>query len=66
MKQKIAIDIDEKLLTQAMTLSGAATKSAATEMALQAFVARQKRGNMKLPFGKGKWEGDLNNMRTHY
>lgn len=53
------IDIDEKLLSQAMKASGAATKRAAVEAALRLTVRLKAQEGILKWFGKVQWEGDL-------
>jgi Arc/MetJ family transcription regulator len=58
------IDIDEKLIEEAMELSGLKTKKAVVEEALKAIVnERQRRKALANLWGMG-WEGDLDEMRT--
>lgn len=57
------IDIDDKLMSQAMTATGAATKKAAVEAALRKVVALRKQEGIGKWFGKIPWEGDLAAMR---
>jgi len=63
MKQKMTLEIDEKLLAEAMNLSGITTTENTIEMALLALVAEQKRQNMNAVFGRVKWEANLKKMR---
>ncbi len=57
------IDIDDKLMKQAMKATGAPTKKAAVETALRAVVRLQKQEAIGKWFGKVQWEGDLDAMR---
>lgn len=57
------IDIDDKLMKQAMKATGATTKKAAVETALLRVVQLKKQAKMRELFGKVQWEGDLNEMR---
>ncbi|WP_263380438.1 type II toxin-antitoxin system VapB family antitoxin [Granulicella paludicola] len=52
------IEIDDLLMKQAMKASGAKTKKAAVEEALQMFVRIKGQGEIRKLFGKVKWEGD--------
>lgn len=57
------IDIDEKLLTKAMKVTGSTTKKATVEEALRRVVqAYERRKAIKDLRGIG-WEGDLEKMR---
>ena len=58
------IEIDDKLMEDALRVSGAKTKREAVELGLKTLVqlrAQEKARELK---GKIKWEGDLNAMRT--
>ena len=57
------IDIDDKLMKQAMKAANAATKKATVETALRQMVQLKKQEGIRTLFGKVKWEGDLNAMR---
>lgn len=57
------IDIDDKLMKQAMKATGAATKKAAVETALRAVVRLKKQKVIGKWFGKVQWEGNLDAMR---
>lgn len=59
------IDIDDKLMKQAMKATGATTKKAAVEAALREVVQLKKQERIKDWFGKIDWEGDLNAMREN-
>lgn len=58
------IEIDDKLMKDALKATGAKTKREAVELGLKTLV--QLRGQEKARELKGKitWEGDLNAMRT--
>lgn len=58
------IDIDDELMAQAMTATGAKTKKAVVEQALNALIVRQRQLGMLDLFGKIEWVGDLDEMRT--
>ena len=58
------IDIDDKLITEALKLSSIKNKKAVVNLALTEFIKLQKRQKFKELFGKVKWEGDLNQMRS--
>ena len=58
------IEIDDKLMKDAMKATGATTKREAVELGLKTLVrlrAQEKARSLK---GKLTWEGDLNAMRT--
>ena len=57
------IDIDDKLMKQAMKASNTTTKKAAVEIALRHMVQLKKQEGIRQWFGKIKWEGDLAEMR---
>ena len=57
------IDIDDKLMRQAMKATGATTKKAAVESALRQIVQLKMQAKIRDLFGKVQWEGDLNAMR---
>lgn len=58
------IDIDDKLIAEAMALTGAKTKKQAVEEALRDQVRCRKAANALLQLrGKIEWEGDLDAMR---
>jgi Arc/MetJ family transcription regulator len=58
------IEIDDRLMKDALKATGAKTKREAVEMGLRTLVqlrAQEKARELK---GKITWEGDLNTMRT--
>ena len=58
------IEIDDKLMKDALKATGSRTKREAVELGLKTLVqlrAQEKARNLK---GKITWEGDLNAMRT--
>jgi Arc/MetJ family transcription regulator len=58
------IEIDDKLMKEALKATGAKTKREAVELGLRTLVrlrAQEKARELK---GKITWEGDLNAMRT--
>lgn len=57
------IDIDDKLMKQAMKATGATTKKGAVEAALLRVVQLKKQEGIKKLRGKVRWEGDLDAMR---
>lgn len=58
------IDIDDGLLKEAMKYSGAKSKKNIVNEALEEYIKMQKRLKMKSLFGKVKWEGNLDEMRS--
>jgi Arc/MetJ family transcription regulator len=58
------IEIDDKLMKQAMKASGTATKRAAVEAGLRMLVKSHKQQGIRKLFGKVEWEGDLETART--
>jgi Arc/MetJ family transcription regulator len=57
------IDIDDKLMEQAMRSSGAPTKKAVVEEALRMLVQTRAQTSIRRLRGKVKWEGDLEQSR---
>ena len=63
-KVRTNIEIDDKLMKDALKATGSRTKREAVELGLKTLVqlrAQEKARNLK---GKITWEGDLNAMRT--
>jgi Arc/MetJ family transcription regulator len=57
------IEIDDRLMEQAMKATGATTKKAAVEAALRKVVQLKKQEGIKRLRGKVQWVGDLDAMR---
>jgi Arc/MetJ family transcription regulator len=57
------IVIDDKLMAQALELTGLRTKRAVVDAALRELVEYRSRQKLREAFGKYPWEGDLNQMR---
>ena len=57
------IDIDDRLMSEAMRRSGARTKKAAVEAALRLLATTHAQGSLRRLKGKVHWEGDLNELR---
>ncbi len=57
------IEIDDKLLAEAMALSGAKTKRATIEETLRFFVRRKRQARAYDEMHGLGWEGDLDAMR---
>jgi Arc/MetJ family transcription regulator len=58
------IDIDDKIMQDAMRAGGFKTKKEAVEAALRVLVRQHKQRDILKLFGKVAWEGDLDEMRT--
>lgn len=57
------IDIDDRLMRQAMRSSGARTKRAVVEEALRLLIQTRGQSSIRRLRGKVNWEGDLNSSR---
>jgi Arc/MetJ family transcription regulator len=57
------IDIDERLMRQAMKSSRSRTKRAAVEAGLRLLVQTRAQANIRRLRGKIRWEGDLDKSR---
>jgi Arc/MetJ family transcription regulator len=57
------IDIDDKLMREAMRSSGASTKKAAVEAGLRMLVKTHAQGGIRRFRGKVRWEGNLDESR---
>ena len=57
------IDIDDRLMHEAMRKSGAPTKKAAVEEALKLLIQTRSQARIRRWRGKIEWEGDLNESR---
>jgi Arc/MetJ family transcription regulator len=57
------IDIDDRLMRQAMRRSGAATKKATVEKALRLLLKTHAQASIRRLRGKVLWVGDLNQSR---
>jgi Arc/MetJ family transcription regulator len=58
------IEIDDKLMSDALRLTGAKTKKEAVEMGLRTLLRLQQQAQLRQLRGKLQWEGDLEAMRT--
>lgn len=58
------IEIDDKLMAEALRCSKAPTKRAVVEQALHLLIQTRRQGGLRKLRGKVKWEGDLDAMRT--
>jgi len=59
------IDIDDKLIKDALKLSGLKSKKEIVNMALEEYVKFKKRQGLKNLQGKVEWIGNLDKMRTY-
>lgn len=57
------IDIDDRLMSQAMRRSGARTKKAAVEAGLRLLSQTHAQGSIRRLKGKVQWAGDLEQSR---
>ena len=57
------IDIDDRLMREAIRRSGAATKRAAVEAGLRLLIQTHSQTAVRRLRGKVRWEGDLNRSR---
>jgi Arc/MetJ family transcription regulator len=57
------IEIDDRLMREAMRRSGASTKRAAVEAGLRLLAETHAQGSIRRLKGKVVWEGDLNESR---
>jgi len=57
------IEIDDKLMAQAMRSSGASTKKAVVEEGLRALIRLKSQASIRDLFGTVEWEGDLKRSR---
>ena len=58
------IEIDDKLLKDALRYTGAKTKREAVELGLRTLVQLGKQVEVRKMRGKLQWQGDLDAMRT--
>jgi len=57
------IDIDDRLMEEAMKSSGSRTKRAAVEAGLRLLIQTRSQDSVRKLRGKVKWEGDLERSR---
>ena len=62
---KASIEIDEDLMKKALKYSGLKSKKDIINTALEAYVKYQMRLKILSLLGNGKWEGNLDEMRTY-
>ena len=58
------IEIDDRLMKDALKMTGAKTKREAVELGLRTLVDLKRQEQARQLRGKINWEGDLNTMRT--
>ncbi|MDR1176106.1 MAG: type II toxin-antitoxin system VapB family antitoxin [Treponema sp.] len=58
------IELDERLVNEAMRISGITTKKALVNKALQQFIDSNDLKELLKYQGSGIWEGNLEEMRT--
>jgi Arc/MetJ family transcription regulator len=58
------IDIDDDLMEKALKKTGLKTKKAVVEEGLKKLIESKNQKELLKYFGKLKWEGDLDDMRT--
>ena len=58
------IVIDDKLMADALRLTGLRTKREAVELGLKTLIILREQKNIKTLRGKLQWQGDLDAMRT--
>ena len=59
------IVIDDKLMADALKLTGIKSKREAVELGLKTLIRLSKQENIKRFKGKLKWDGNLNALRTN-
>jgi Arc/MetJ family transcription regulator len=57
------IEIDDKLMSDALKATGLATKKDAVELGLKTLIRLKKQESIRGLRGKLKWSGDLDDMR---
>lgn len=58
------IEIDDKLMNDALKATGLKTKKEAVELGLKTLLRLKKQQNIRNLRGKLKWTGDLDDMRS--
>ena len=58
------IEINDKLMNDALKATGVKTKKEAVELGLKTLIRLKKQENIKNFRGKLKWSGDLDEMRS--
>jgi Arc/MetJ family transcription regulator len=60
---RIAVDIDDKLMAEAMAVTGLKTKRKVVEAGLRLLVRQKRQADAQKLFGRVRWEGDLDRER---
>jgi Arc/MetJ family transcription regulator len=58
------IEIDDRLMAEALAATGIKTKREAVELGLKTIIRRKQQEQIRQFRGKLHWEGDLDAMRT--
>ena len=58
------IEIDDKLMSDALKATGLSTKKETVELGLKALIKLNKQSSIRALRGKLKWEGNLEDMRA--
>jgi Arc/MetJ family transcription regulator len=58
------IEIDDRLMADALKATGLSTKKEAVELGLKALIKLNKQASIRALKGKLKWEGNLDEMRA--
>jgi Arc/MetJ family transcription regulator len=58
------IEIDDRLMADALKATGLSTKKEAVELGLKALIKLNKQASIRALRGKLKWEGSLDEMRA--
>lgn len=58
------IEIDDKLMSEVLRLTGLKTKKEAVELGLRTLLRLRQQEEIRRYKGKLPWQGDLNEMRT--
>ena len=59
------IEIDDRLMADALKATGLNTKKEAVELGLKALIKLKQQSSIRALRGKLKWEGDLDKMRAN-
>lgn len=59
------IEIDDRLMADALKATGLQTKKEAVELGLKALIKLKRQSSIRALRGKLKWEGDLDKMREN-
>jgi Arc/MetJ family transcription regulator len=60
---RITVDIDDKLMAEAMAMTGLKTKRKLLEAGLRLLVRQKRQADAQKLFGRVRWEGDLDRER---